>query len=575
MGLPDARSGAPLPGGFRWQRLDFLLLAIVLLAAVPRLYLGATQFVEYDGYWNVFVAQQDRWANFVWDWKQLVHPPLYSFLLRETLWLGKSHLAYRAISLLAGLASIFLLGRIASKMMRSAMMPALAALAYGLAMPAISISCEVRTYMLCICLLLISYTFFLDMIGRGERGWSAKGRSMFALSGVLACLTEYYAVFFVVAVFFLGVLVAALRRSGPLWKAWAWEVATYAPVFGVIAYQYAYHVDVHAARQQQEHLLPYYYQSTGPEPPGEFLLRNLQSVFNLFSPWPAAGLTAFLIIAAALLAAVCGTLWLLRRVWQPKNLPAATTVVVTILILLELMVASLMGAYPFGGLLRQQSLLFPFLVLCALLLPDRLVASAPRRAGYALAAALAVGILWVSYRQFSVYPKVKEALLTDNMQRYNRLIPDPATVYVDQFNLIAFFLHHDDWEWRFVEPASFRAGIDVYRIRKGARQMLVFRAKDRWLADPLDDSLYEDLAACMRSKSLPAITLFRVDQKTEPREAAELRAERKEIASLASTHDLCVTKLDVHNYDVYMEVRPRRCVVPANHSEAPARDRGL
>jgi hypothetical protein len=543
------------------QRLDFLLLAIVLLAAIPRLYLGATQFVEYDGYWHVFVAQQDRWANFVWEWRQVVHPPLYFFLLRETLWLGKSLLAYRAISLLAGLASIFLLGRIASKMMRSAMTPALAALAYGLAMPAIITSCEVRAYMLCTYFLLISYTFFLDMIGREEPGGSAKGRSMFAVSAMFACATEYYAAFFVVAVFLVSVLVPVLRRSVPLWKAWAWEAATYAPVFGVMAYLYAYHIRKHAVLQ--EHLLSYYYRSTGPEPLGEFLLRNLRSTFDLFSPWSAPGRTAFLIIAAALIVAVCGTLWSLRRVWEPRNLPAAATVVVTILILVEIMGASLIRAYPFGGFLRQQSLLFPFLVLCAVLLPDRLTASLTRRAGYALAAVFAVAILWVSYREFDAFPKVKEALMTDNMQRYNRLVPDPAAVYVDQYNLITFFLHHNDWEWKFVGPANSSAAIDIYRISQGGRHMLVFREKGRWLVDPLDARLYDNLAACMRSQTLPSITLFRVAQQQEPWVVAGLRAYRKQIANLATSHELCVEKLDVHDYDVYMEVRRGGCDAPA------------
>jgi hypothetical protein len=553
-------------GGFRWQRLDFLLLAIVLLSAIPRLYLGATQFVEYDGYWHVFVAQQDRWANFVWDWRQVVHPPLYFFLLRETLWIGKSDLAYRAISLLAGLVSIVVLGRIASKMMRSAMTPALAALAYGLAMPAIITSCEVRAYMLCTLFLLISYTFFLDMIGREEPGGSVKGRIMFVVSAMLACATEYYAAFFVVAVFALSVLVPVLRRSVPLWKAWAWEAATYVPVFGVMVYLYAYHVSTHAVLQQ--HLLPFYYRSTGPEPLGEFLLRNLQSTFDMFSPWPAPGRTVFLIIAAALVAAVCGTLWLLRRLWEPRNLAAAATVVVTTLILLEIIVASLKRVYPFGGFLRQQSLLIPFLFLCALIIPDRLTAALARRAGYALAAVFAAAILWVSYREFDAFPKVQEALMTDNMQRYNHLVPEPAAVYVDQYNLITFFFHHDDWEWKFVETSSSRAGIDIYRLSRGARHMLLFRDKDRWLIDPLDAGLYEDLAAFMRTKALPSITLFRVAQEQGAREAAELRADRKQIGELATASGLCVDKLDLHDYDVYMEVRPGVCDAAAAKGKA-------
>jgi hypothetical protein len=389
---------------------------------------------------------------------------------------------------------------------------------------------------------------------------------MFVVSAMLACATEYYAAFFVVAVFALSVLVPVLRRSVPLWKAWAWEAATYVPVFGVMVYLYAYHVSTHAVLQQ--HLLPFYYRSTGPEPLGEFLLRNLQSTFDMFSPWPAPGRTVFLIIAAALVAAVCGTLWLLRRLWEPRNLAAAATVVVTTLILLEIIVASLKRVYPFGGFLRQQSLLIPFLFLCALIIPDRLTAALARRAGYALAAVFAAAILWVSYREFDAFPKVQEALMTDNMQRYNHLVPEPAAVYVDQYNLITFFFHHDDWEWKFVETSSSRAGIDIYRLSRGARHMLLFRDKDRWLIDPLDAGLYEDLAAFMRTKALPSITLFRVAQEQGAREAAELRADRKQIGELATASGLCVDKLDLHDYDVYMEVRPGVCDAAAAKGKA-------
>src|SRR5882672_4492298 len=94
------------------------MLAVILIAAIPRLYLGATQFIEYDGYWNAFFAQQDRWQNFVWEYRAIGHPPLYFLLLRISLWFGHWPLAYRAVSLITGLAAIYLIARIASKMMR-------------------------------------------------------------------------------------------------------------------------------------------------------------------------------------------------------------------------------------------------------------------------------------------------------------------------------------------------------------------------------------------------------------------------------------------------------------------------
>ena len=58
------------------NRLAAGLVLIALISAVPRLLLGASQFIEYDGYWHVFIAQQDRWSNFWEDIRVNAHPPL-------------------------------------------------------------------------------------------------------------------------------------------------------------------------------------------------------------------------------------------------------------------------------------------------------------------------------------------------------------------------------------------------------------------------------------------------------------------------------------------------------------------
>jgi hypothetical protein len=545
----------------RFKRLDFWLLAVVVLAAIPRLYLGATQFVEYDGYWHIFVAQQDRWRNFVWDYLQLDHPPLYVYLLRWTLWLGKSHLAYRAIPLVAGLASVMALGRIASKMMRSTPTPALVALALGLALPAIEISCEVRAYMLGIFFVLIAYTFFLDMIDGADLTGSLRPRVFFALSAALACLTEYYAVFFVCAVFGISMVLPLLRRREPLWRAWAREAATFGPVVAVVVWPY-----VKQLRKQsvlKTHLIAYYYDPTGRESLPDFLLRNLHNSFDLFSPWPAPSQYAFLAMAGGLLLGVCGTVWLVRWIWEPKNLAAAATLATTVLILVQLMVAAAIRLYPFGGFLRQQSLLFPFLILSVFLLPDRLAAALPPRAVYALAAFLALAIAAVSYVKFDASPKVTETLLTERMQRFNRLFPAPEAVYVDQYNVIAFFMHHDNWKWKFLGRLTSVADVDIYRVSRGTEQVLVFRDKGRWLADCLDPALYDSLAASLRSKDLSTITLFRLDQNEEPWGGLELKAYRQSVTDLAGSHGLCVQQQLIHNRDVYEEFRLGSCTPPA------------
>ena len=89
------------------------LVFTALAAAVPRLLLGASQYIEYDGYWHIFIAQQDNWNRFWLEIYANAHPPLYFLLLKAALRLGHSLIVYRSISLLTGIGSVALVGWIA------------------------------------------------------------------------------------------------------------------------------------------------------------------------------------------------------------------------------------------------------------------------------------------------------------------------------------------------------------------------------------------------------------------------------------------------------------------------------
>jgi hypothetical protein len=538
--------------------LRFLLLGVVLLAAVPLLYLGVTQFIEYDGYCYIFGAGQDRWRNLILWYKQDPHPPLFYFLLRGAMQFGRSHLAYRAVSILSGLGTIYLIGLAASKMMRSSLSPVLAALAFGLALPTIIVSTEVRAYMLCTLFLMLSYCAFLDLLAREGAAGSLRTRIVFAAAAALACLSDYYAFFYVAAVLSVTALSYVLLSSGTRRNSAARDAATFAPVLGLMTWQYFSHARAHAVLQG--HLLSFYYRGGENETLGAYFLRNLQNVFNLFSPWPVSDLLVFLAVLAGLLVAAGAVLWLLRPIAEPRNRAAWATVVATGLMLVQLMAGGALGKYPFGGFLRQQFLLFPFLVLCAFLLPDRLARGIPRPARFALAALLFLAILGVSYRRFDAYPKVKGPLFTEQMERYNRLFPSAAAVYVDRYNLITFFLHHDDWRWKFEGETSLAPHIDIYRVSRGDRQILLFRDKARWLLDYQDATLYQDLKGCMLARDLPAITVFRMAQAPcPPRDAAEIGAYRKKVVGLAAAAGLCFQQLAIHDCDVNAELRAGDC----------------
>jgi hypothetical protein len=553
---PQAAS-SPLPHRMP-ALLRIVLFGIVLLAAVPELYLGATQRVEYDGYWNVFIAQQDRWQNLIEEYQRNPHPPLYYLFLRAALWFGRSPLTYRAVSILTALATIYLVGSVASRLMRHGMTPALAALAYGLAMPTISIALEVRGYMLCTCFLLISYACFLDAIARDGPAETRKPRIVFAVAASLACLADYYAFFCVGALLIVAGVLALRQRGEPRARALGRELATFAPVLAVMSYLFFTHTEAKA--KIWGHLLPYYYVSTGTESAGGYLLRNMLNDFNLFSPWHVQSQTIFLLLFALLLVAGGIALWRVRRVGEPKNLAATVTVVATIIMALELMLVGLFDKYPFGGALRHQFLLFPFLILWGFLLLDRLLDTVPRWAVWALTGILAVAIGAVSYRGFETSPHPTQTLMTVQMETFNTLFPDSTAVYVDQFNLYAFFMHHDKWDWKYEGLVPGTRKVDLYRATRGNRSILVFRDRGRWVLEYDDALLYDDLAACMRSNGLRAIDIFRVGQvSASDRDEAELEKYRKTAATMAARQGLCIQRLAIRGADEYGEVHAGDC----------------
>ena len=245
------------------RRFNLALIAIALLCLIPRLLFATSQFVEYDGYWHVWIAQQDRWANFLREYQTNAHPPLYFLLLRLSFLLGRAPLAYRSVSLISGTASIYILGKTALKAMRSPIWAGLAALAYGLALPSIVVSNEVRTYMLSAFLVQISFYYFLDRD-------SMRSRVLFGVTASLACLTEYYALIYVCAALLCALALPVVRRR--------LEIATFAAILVLPVWEYLSHFGARSVAY--DHLPTYYFQPDSTESAAEFLLRNLRNEMN-------------------------------------------------------------------------------------------------------------------------------------------------------------------------------------------------------------------------------------------------------------------------------------------------------
>jgi len=529
---------------------NLALIGVALICLIPRLIPGASQYIEYDGYWHVWIAQQDRWDNFIREYQSNAHPPLYFLLLKLSFLFGRTNLTYRSVSILAGTASIYVLGKTALKAMRSPVWAALAAFAYGLALPSILLSNEVRTYMLSAFLVQVSFYYFLDVIA-AERPASLKPRIIFGVTAALACLTEYYALIYVGAALLFAFAVPIVRREKKLVWALLREIVTFAAILALPVWEFLSHFGTQV--RAYDHLPTYYFRPDGAESAIDFLLRNLRNELNWFLPWQIPDGTAFYAVLVLLIAGAAAILFLARKQDVPINLPGIAIVGFVVLMTGAIMTGGLLRAYPFGGFLRQQYVLFPFFVICPFLLLDRLVTGVPRLVA---AGILAVLVALVSFQSYQAWPKSSRLLLSDQMGRYNRLFPAPQAIYIDQFNLTTFFMFHHNWKWEFVAPVPGSTTVDTYKLASDNHSMFLFRDKDHWNVDLRDPQLYRQMAAGMRKWQLSSTTIFSLAQPVgKTRTEAQVLAYRSRVAELSNAEGLCVQTLDLDNYDVYAEFR--------------------
>ena len=119
----------------------------------------------------------------------------------------------------------------------------------------------------------------------------------------------------------------------------------------------------HAARDvtRQMHLASYYFQPSGEESVGSFVLRNLRNTFNVFSPVSLENeiivLSLSLVLLTAAFACVIG--------FRSKEGYVLATVPLIFLVTIagSLIAASILGLYPFGG--GGQAPICPVPVYCS------------------------------------------------------------------------------------------------------------------------------------------------------------------------------------------------------------------
>ncbi|HPC83663.1 MAG TPA: hypothetical protein P5234_10140 [Thermoanaerobaculaceae bacterium] len=497
-----------------------------LLGALPRLYFASVQFVEYDGWWHVFVAGQDTLENLVWEIRSQTHPPLFYLLLRAVLPFGTSRLVIRSVSLLAGLATAWVLGGIVARWSRHPAVPALAALAVSLSWNAVVISCEVRAYMLLTLFLAVAVRSLLELATPRHATAARHALGLCtACSGAL--LTHYAAALFMLAAGTLMAARFAFRRLGRwrlLLAVRRRPLALLAPAvlpLAVAAFLYTAHYGSH--RAAMNHLPEFYLSSSTAGGPLRFVLRNTAWLVDLFTPFRLQPATpgSQALVTLALLAAI----GLAMAIPRPPGRPATHRLAgwLFIALLVTAIVLGLRDTYPYGGSLRHQFYLYPFALLFGALALDAGLARLGSRAVRTCLLIAVTGAIGASHvasaRAHFWYPR---EMFDREIAALEAFRPASSAVYLDQFSLIAFFSGYHDWTWQFEGLCPTNWSILRYRLHKGDRSFTVFRDRARWSLHDQIERAGPDLRGCAESVAPGSLVVFALKQFPEANPHASL-----------------------------------------------------
>ncbi len=527
---------------------------MTLLAIAPRLELGISQFIHYDGYWHIFIASQNRWQLFKSEWRGDAHPILYYLLLRLISPFYHSHLAYRACSILPNLASVYLLGLVAQKELASPVLAPVAAAAFAFSMTIIDLSIDVRGYALALMLVLWAYYVFLNLIEQADNNRDRARLVWFGVLNSLAIATEYYAVFFAAACWsavlvlvtaqpeFRQLLLAKVRRYRG-----SFAVATLLPL-GTFMWLYVVHL-----RYQppvESNVLDFYWDRHLPA--WQFIVHGLASDLGFMLPFRigSASVLVFLLLAWISLV-VYGVL---NRRSNHRELASTITGVTVLLLTGELAVLGLARRYPFGGYARQQSILFPFFILSAFVIVDRIVSVVSQRAFRVWAAlALTAAILWNFHSQWLIFPKSSTELFTAEFTTFQSEFGCAPAVYVDQFSLIAYYTHTYDAKWKFRRHLLGPQRADTYDVSCPAgKTTTLLRNLDSWNFDLSSPAFYAVLADLIRQTRPTSVALFFVKQGGHSVTDQVENERRRSIISTAQRFGLTAEQIVLTHEDAFI-----------------------
>lgn len=517
-----------------------ILLLITLGSLMPRLIIGYSEPLSYNGYWDSFTSLQNRSYQWWFDVRDSAHPPLFFILQHFAMKFGRSWLALRTVVIACGTATTLVMGLIAAKVFQNRIYALLCAASFGFAMSIIELDSDVRPYPLALLLIALAFLPFVDFV-RDPRGANA-GKALLSFTGLtlLAQLSEHFAFFFYCACIGSVVVYAAAYRDFRK-SVWAFIRRQPLAVLVTLTLPAALLWTLSAIQLKyvaviQPHLAEYYLSSSGLKP-WAYIRFNFARELNSFLPLKINTLTEVSWIFASI--PILVYLMFVRGNGAKRSL-SNLPVLVFLLLLLELIIGGLVDHYPFGGELRQQAIIAPFFTLSGFALLDRFN-SLVRRKWLTIPLAVIVAlVIATEFRHDWKNHGAPAEMFQPEYDAFRKEFPSSPVVFADYFTCFGLYAATHTWSWR-VDKSVIAAGsrIWIYKTQSPqGQERLVLRDKDSWNLDFSQPGPYTVVADTLRQTRLPNLILFWAKQGGQLLSEADAQKQTARFAELANSAGL-------------------------------------